>query len=167
MIRQLARCPYCGGCEIALDDQLGLTFNPDAPGRPCAHLAWIDGRFAEWELDGQGVNTLVGSTEFRWDPPEAGAAERTEELLPYLKELLSNGPGWAFAPKEVFAVATLSADEKTTDARGHVHPRWEVDGAALFSSNPAQFWAQLPDCQERQLAVLDFGGDSPSAAPAD
>jgi hypothetical protein len=167
MIRQLARCPFCGGCEIALDDHFGLVFNPDAPASPCPHLAWIDGRFAEWELNAHGGNTLVGSTEFRWDPPEPGAAERTEELLAYLKELINNGSAWAFAPKLAFAVAALSAEEKTTDAKGHVHPRWEVDGAALFAASPMQFWAQLPDCQQRQLSALDVEEDGTATLPLD
>src|SRR5438128_2269268 len=122
MIRNLARCPYCGGCEVALDDRPALVFNPDGPPGPCPHLAWVDGRFAEFELNEHGVSHMIGSEEFRWDQPREGAEERTDLLMAYLKELLNNGPGWSFAPAEAFVVQPLSAEEKMTDAKGHVHP---------------------------------------------
>ena len=34
MIRQLAQCPYCKHCELALDDNPQLVFNPDDMRRP-------------------------------------------------------------------------------------------------------------------------------------
>src|SRR3954466_6513091 len=118
MIRQLARCPYCDGCEITLNDDPDLVFDPDGTGTPCPHLAWVDGRYAQWELSPQGINRVIGSTEFRWDPPEPGAPERTEALLPYLKELIHQGSGWAFAPATPFALRMFSAEEKGTNPRG-------------------------------------------------
>jgi hypothetical protein len=155
MIRQLARCPYCNGCEIALDDRPELVFDPDTAQRPCPHLAWVEARYSEWELGPHGVRHMIGSTEFRWDPPEPGAEERTNQLLPYLKELLESGPDWPYAPAQAFSIQTLCADEKDTAPRGKTDTVEEVDGWAVFASDPAAFWAALPACQERQLAALD------------
>ena len=155
MIRQLARCPYCDGCEITLNDDPDLVFDPGGTGTPCPHLAWVDGRYSQWERSPQGINRVIGSTEFRWDPPEPGAAERTEQLLPYLKELLESAPGWPFAPSQPFRVRTLSAEERANDAKGKSYLVWDVDGWAVFAADPAAFWAALPACQERQLAALD------------
>ena len=59
MIRNLARCPYCGDCEIALDDNPSLVFNPGGRQEPCPHLAWVDGRYAQWELSPQGINRVI------------------------------------------------------------------------------------------------------------
>jgi hypothetical protein len=156
MIRRLAQCPYCQGCEIALDDQPGLVFNPDAPAQePCPHLAWVVGRYSQWEHTALGINRVIGSTEFRWDPPVEEAAERTEELMPYLKELLESGPGWPFAPTTPFAAQALTADEKAADKKGKQYLVWDVDGWVLFAEDPAAFWVALPDCMERQLRSLD------------
>jgi hypothetical protein len=156
MIRQLAQCPYCNGCEVALDDRPALVFNQETESQaPCAHLAWVEGRYEEWEQGPHGVPRVIGSTEFRWDPPEPGAAERTENLLPYLRELVNNGTSWPFAPGQPFAVAVLTADKKGIDARGHTYTLWEVDGWAVFARDPAAFWAALPACQERWLQGLD------------
>src|SRR5262249_38328132 len=98
-------------------------------------------------------------TEFRWDPPEPGAAERSEALLPYLKELINQGSGWTFAPSTPFALQMLSAEEKTTDRRGRACTLWDVDGWAVFAENPAIFWTALPDCQQRQLQSLELSDD--------
>src|SRR5437016_11666825 len=99
MNRRLAQCPYCNQCEIALDDHPALVFNPDSDSHsPCAHLAWVDGRYSQWEHTPQGLNHVIGSVEFRWDPSVPGAEERTNQLLPYLHELLEAGASWPFAP---------------------------------------------------------------------
>ena len=65
MIRNLAQCPYCGDCEIALDDHPSLVFNPAGSSSPCGHLAWVEGRYSQWDLSPQGINRAIGSTEFR------------------------------------------------------------------------------------------------------
>jgi hypothetical protein len=161
MIRRLAQCPYCHDCEIALDDHPQLVFNPQSERQaPCPHLAWVDGRYSQWEHTPHGADREIGSLEFRWDPAEPGAAGRTERLLPYLRELLRQGPGWAFAPAEPFAVQTVNAEEKGADAQGRTYPVWDVDGWAVFAANPAAFWAALPACQEGQRSglELDEGG---------
>ncbi len=158
MIRQLARCPYCGECEVALDDQVNLVLDPDGKRGPCPHLAWVDGRYAQWGRGEHGIDHMIGSTEFRWDPPEPDAAERTDALLSYLKELLESGPGWAYAPAQPFEARTLNAEQSKTDARGRTHLLWDVDGWAVFAADPASFWAALPACQERQLADLRVDG---------
>ncbi|MBI1915505.1 MAG: hypothetical protein HYS12_12335 [Planctomycetes bacterium] len=159
MIRNLAGCPYCGACEVALDENPLVTFNPGGDELPCPHLAWVEGRYSQWELSPQGINRAIGSTEFRWEPPGAGAAERTEALLPYLKELVHQGPGWAFAPPTPFALQMLSAEEKGTDQRGRSYTMWDVDGWAVFAENPTAFWAALTECQQRQLASLEMPND--------
>jgi hypothetical protein len=156
MIRQLAQCPYCNDCEIALDDSPELTFNPGAARpTPCPHLAWVDGRYAQWEHTSLGSNRVIGSTEFRWDPDEPDAEERTNALLPYLRELLEAGPGWPFGPAEPFVAVPLRAEETATDRKGKTYTLWDVDGWAIFARRPEAFWAALPACQQRQLDALD------------
>jgi hypothetical protein len=163
MIRQLARCPYCGTCEIALDDSPSLVFDPDGSAEPCPHLAWVEGRFSEWEHTEHGTNRIIGSGEFRWDPPTRGAAERTADLLPYLKELLESGPGWPFAPQVPFSIQTLSGEVTAKAPDGKVYPKWDVDGWGIFAEDPAAFWAALPECAARQNAALDVQGGEPGA----
>ncbi len=156
MIRQLAQCPYCNGCEIALDDHPELVFNPATETRaPCPHLAWVDGRYSQWDHPGHGADQMIGSVKFRHDAEGPSAEERTDQLLPYLQELLEAGPGWAFGPAEPHVIQRLSAEEKATDSRGKSFTVWDVDGWAVFARNPARLWAQLPSCQERQLAALE------------
>lgn len=155
MIRNLAQCPYCNHCEIALDDHPAVVFNPETgSGVPCPHLAWAEGRYSQWDHTKRGFNREIGSIEFRWNPPEVGAEERTEQLLPYLHELLESSPNWVYAPAEPFVIQTLTAEEKATDPEGKSFTLWDVDGWALFAQNPGAFWAALPACQERQLASL-------------
>jgi hypothetical protein len=160
MIRQLGQCPYCNRCEIALDDHPQLVFNPqtDSP-TPCPHLAWVDGRYSQWEETPRGSNRMIGSIEFRWDFPRPNAEEDAEQLLPYLHELVEGGPNWPFAPAEPYVIQRLNAEEKASDARGKSYTLWDVDGWAVFASNPAAFWAALPACQERQLASLKMGDE--------
>ncbi len=161
MIRQLAQCPYCKDCEVALDDHPELVFNPGAARQgPCAHLAWVDGRYSQWERSPQGINRVIGSLEFRWDFP--GMEEQVEGLLPYLRELLDAGAGWAFAPAAAFEVRPLRAEETAQDKRGRSYTLWEVDGWAIFAQAPAAFWAALPAARERQLAALkvEEGGEA-------
>jgi hypothetical protein len=155
MIRNLAQCPYCGNCEITLDDRPALVFNPDSGQGPCAHLVWVDGRYSQWDRSPAGINRMVGSFEFRWDPAEAGAVERTEEFMPYLRELLNQGETWPFAPLVPFNLQPLSSEEKATDAHGKQYTVADVDGGAIFAENPESFWAAVPECQEKHLASLD------------
>jgi hypothetical protein len=153
MIRNLARCPYCGGGEVALEVP-SLALDPGGEGRPCPHLAWVDGRYAEWEVSPQGVDRIVGSTEFRWEPPAAGSAAQVEGLLPYLRELARQGKGWPFAPPVPFDLEPLAADERARDNDGREHITWDVDGWVIFAEDPAGFWARLPDCQRQQREAL-------------
>ena len=154
MIRNLAQCPFCSACEIALDDSPAVVCNPEGSRKPCDHLAWVDGRYSQWDRSPQGVDHVIGSTEFRLDPPEPGAAERTDELLAYLRELVSQGPNWQFAPAVPFALRQLSAEDKSQDSKGKSHTLWDIDGWAIFARDPAAFWAALPDCRQRQLEGL-------------
>lgn len=154
MIRNLAQCPYCKNCEIALDDRPDLVFNPDG-GQACAHLAWVDCRYSQWEPSAHGVPRVVGSSEFNWYPDSAGGEEQTEPLVPYLRELANQGTAWAFAPDVPFELATLSAEEKAADSRGRPYTAIDVDGCAVFAQDPAAFWAAVPDCQQRQLTDLN------------
>jgi hypothetical protein len=185
MIRQLTRCPYCEEGEVALDDQLTLAFNPegDLPA-PCPHLAWVEGRYSEWDRGPHGISRVIGSTEFGWQPPgreeepsepESSATDLPEDpsltlparmglpgapqMLAYLRELVSSGSEWPFAPSEPFVVQTLCAEEKATDRRGKEYTVWDVDGWAIFAQDPAAFWAALPDCLGRHQASFASGGD--------
>ena len=155
MIRNLARCPYCGGCEIALDDRPNLVFNPDGPSGPCPHLAWAECRFAEFTVDEHGANHMIGSSDITWAPDFPLDEETAAEIHDFIRELLLNGPKWPFAPAVAFAIVPLSAEEKKTDAKGHVHPLWEVDGSAIYAADAKAFWDALPACRERQLDALD------------
>jgi hypothetical protein len=161
MIRNLAQCPYCGKCEVVLDETPALVFNPDGTPGPCPHLAWVDGRYSQWDQSAHGTDHVIGSTEFRWNPPEPGVADRAEGLLPYLRELVNQKPGWVFAPSVPIAVRTLSAEEKREDKNGHLHTLWDVDGWAIFAADVAAFWQELPACQQRQRESLWVAGDKP------
>jgi hypothetical protein len=156
MIRQLSQCPYCKRCEVALDDHPEIVFNPDGPDQaPCEHLIWVDGRYSQWQLSHLGVNRVIGSTEFRWDHPDLGAVDGEHHLTSYLKELVNSGPAWEFAPAAVCDVKQINAEEKAPGPKkGKEHTVWDIDGWALFAQNSAEFLAQLPGCQERQLAGL-------------
>lgn len=163
MIRSLAQCPYCNRCEVALDDNPDLVLDPDGnPPGPCPHLAWVEGRYGQWERTQRGLNRVIGSTEFRWNPPEEGAAERTEQLLSYLKELVESGPDWPFAPAQAFVIRPLSAEEKATDPKGKAYTLWDVDGWAIFAADPAAFWAALPASREQWRRALDVGVEETS-----
>ncbi len=155
MIRNLARCPYCGGCEIALDEKPDLVFNPDKPAGPCPHLAWIELRFAEFTLNEHGANHMIGSNELTWAPDFPLEEKLADEVHAFLHEFLVNGPRWAFAPAQPCTIKPISAEEKKADAKGHEHPLWEVDGNAIYAADSKAFWDALPACRERQLAALD------------
>ena len=157
MIRHLAQCPYCGGCEIALDERPDLVFNPDAPSAPCPHLAWVDVRFAEYMVNERGANHMIGSSDSTWAPDFPMQPDQAEEIHAFIRELLINGASWAFAPSEAFIIQQLSAEEKKPDEKGNMHPLWEVDGSAIYAANSRAFWDALPACRERQLAALDTG----------
>ena len=155
MIRKLAQCPFCNACEITLDDQPSLVFNPDGPPKPCPHLAWVEVRFAEFVVNEHGANHMIGSKDMTWAPDFPMEEELAHEIHAFLNELVLNGSDWPFAPSAKFVLKPLSADEKTTDAKGHAHPVWEVDGCAIFAADSKAFWALLPACRERQLKALD------------
>jgi hypothetical protein len=155
MIRNLARCPYCHGGEIALDERPDLVFDPDGSSAPCSHLAWVDLRFAEFTANEHGGDHMIGSNEFTWAPDYPMEQELADDIHAYLRELLLNGASWAFAPGEAFAIQPMSAEEKKTDAKGHVHPLWEVDGSAIYAADCRVFWEALPGHRQRQLAALD------------
>ncbi len=154
MIRNLARCPHCGNCEVALDDASSVVFNPDSPSRPCPHLAWVDGRYSQFEPSPQGVPHLIGSSEFRWNPPDPGTEETVAGLLPFLKELANQGQGWAFAPPVPFVLRPLTAEGQSSGSPESSSSSWDIDGCTIFAQNPMAFWAALPACQERQLESL-------------
>ena len=154
MIGQLAQCPYCQGCEIALDDSPQLVFNPDAGNSdPCPHLVKVEARYSQWGRSPQGVSRVIGSTDCCWDHPALDAADYDGHLKDYLTELVNAGRAWEFAPSSDFEVCRLSRDEKQRDARGHEQPIWEVDGEALFARDATVFLAELPGCQEQHLAA--------------
>ncbi len=157
MIRELAQCPYCKHCEIALDDNPQLAFNPDEGGRaPCAHLAFVDGGYEQRERDKRGIEHVIGSTEFRWLSNSADTEDRIGSIEPYLRELLESGPDWEFAPPVSFVTFRLSAEGKAFDEKGVAYTAWEVDGYCVFAESPAPFWDALPACHERHLASMNL-----------
>lgn len=160
MIRQLAQCPFYKDCEIALDDSLEVSLNPEKPRTgACPHLIWVDGRYSQWEPGDLGVARMIGSTEFRWDHPGFGGFEEYDRLIKYLKELVTFGSTWEFAPAEPFQVVALFADEKGTDPRGQPFTLWDLDGQALFAQSSTSFLAAVPACLERQSAAWQMPED--------
>lgn len=164
MIRQLAQCGYCQKCEIALDDAPEIVFNPGmANSGPCPHLIWVDGRYSQWELGAHGVPRQIGSIEFRWEHPEFSALEPAHTYVDYIRELVSSGKDWRFAPAVPHQVADISADEKATTPRGKSFAVWEVDGEAVFAQDARAFLAALPGCQEKWSAGFEVpSGDQPT-----
>jgi hypothetical protein len=156
MIRQLAQCPYCQNCEIALTDNLEVVFNPDQnPGQPCPHLIWTEGRYSQWEsnpLPGRKtkIARMIGSTEFEWQHPSLAAQEDAGALWAYLKELVGTDAGRQSAPPEAHSVQPISRDHSITEPDGKVYPAWEIEGTALFAANAAAFMECLPACLDRQ-----------------
>jgi hypothetical protein len=154
MIHQLTKCPYCQHCEVVLDDHPQLAFTPD--GSPCPHAAWIDGRYLQWEHTPHGTDRVMGSTEFRYAPPAVGDYDAQQEILPYLQELAQQGAAWPFAPPMPLTILPLSAEEKSTDAKGHGRAVWDIDGVAIFAQDAAEFWSVVPACRQRQLASMEM-----------
>jgi hypothetical protein len=160
MNRQLSQCPYCQRCEIALDDEPRIVFNPDAANQvPCPHLVWVEGRYSQWERTKYGTNRVIGSTEFRWDHPELGATENNAPLTDYLRELARSGKDWAFAPSGAFEIRQILADEKKTDRKGKEYAVWDIDGWAIFAQDAGAFAGQVPECLAKQLASMKIGAD--------
>ena len=133
MIRHLAQCPYCNGCEIALDDHPELVFNPATDTRaPCPHLAWVDGRYSQWDHPAHGADQMIGSVEFRHD-----SEERTNELLPYLHELLEAGrAGLSARPSPTsFGASARRKKPPTPGARALRSGMWTA-GPSLPGTRP-------------------------------
>jgi hypothetical protein len=168
MIRPLAQCPYCQGCEVALSDSFDVVLNPDAdPPQPCPHLIWVEGRYTQWGLSPlpgrkTKIARMVGSNEFAWQHPGLAARDETGALSAYLKELTGAGGGWEFAPPAAYVVRAILLDEKIKDATGREYPNWDVEGTAVFAAEPEAFLDSLPACAERQNAAwTDLPGSSP------
>lgn len=156
-IRQLAQCPYCAECEAALDANMALVFNPDGSSHePCEHVVWIEGRYSEWAQQ-QGVDRLIGSTEFRWLHPALDDVQDDEDMNAYIQELATLGLDWEFAPKAACDIKSINTDRKTTDAKGKAHVEWEVDGFAIFAPDAQEVAVLLPECRDRTLAGFKDG----------
>ena len=158
MIRQLAQCPYCQGCEVALTDSPELVFNPGGTGGPCPHLVWLEGRYSQWELTilpGRKTRLprLIGSTELGWAHPALGEGEEGERAWTFLRELAGAGTGWDFAPPIAHVVQPISLDQTVKGPDGKDHPSWEVEGAVIFAQDAPAFVAAIPACLERQGSV--------------
>jgi len=151
----MTECPFCKRCDLVLDNHPQLVFEPG--GDPCPHVAWVDGRYSQWERTPLGTDRVIGSTEFRYAPPAAGDDDRQQDLLSYLQELAQQGAAWPFAPPVPLAIQPLSAEEKTTDAKGRSHTVWDVDGVAIFAQDGTAFWSAVPECRQRQLASMEMG----------
>ena len=169
MMRQLAQCPYCQDCEVALTDSLDVVFNPDGdPPQPCPHLIWVEGRYSQWGLNPlpgrkTKIARMIGSTEFAWLAPGLVEREDAQQLRAYLKELLDAGGGWEFAPPEAHNVRRNSIDQNVTDADGKEYPSWGVEGAAVFAASPGAFIGSLPACLDRRSSAWTDLPGSPTA----
>jgi len=169
MTRQLAQCPYCQTCEINLSDNLDVAFQSDSGAQPCPHLISVEARYSEW-----GLNTLpgrktkiariIGSNEVEWQHPSLAAWDDPHQLRAYLKELISAGKGWQFAPPEEHTVRLISAEEKFTDKDGRTYPSWEAEGAAIFTGDPEALLGGLRSSVERWSSnwTDDLAGSSPT-----
>lgn len=160
MIRQLARCPYCNGCEITLNDSFEVVFNPDSHDRaPCEHLIWANGGCSQWERMLHGVSRVIGSTAIYWSHPCLNASGPSESLVPYMEMLVQSGKGWEFAPLEPFQIQNIN-EEGTT---------WEADGWAVFARRPGDFLAAIIECRETQDGVWKdaAGQQTKVSVPAD
>ena len=93
---------------------------------------------------------MIGSVETHHD-----SEERTNELLPYLHELLEAGPGWALGPAEPASFGRSARRKKpaTPGARALRSGMWTA-GPSLPGTRPGS-GRPLPSCQERQLAALE------------
>ena len=167
MIRQLAQCPYCQSCEVALTDSFDVILNPDAnPPQPCPHLIWVEGRYSQWgvsPLAGRKtkIARMIGSNEFGWQQPSLAVRDDAEQLQTYLQEMVGAGGGWEFAPSEPHIVRAISREQKITEADGKEYPSWEIEGTAVFAGDPAAFIDSLPACLARQSgAWSDLSGFS-------
>jgi hypothetical protein len=166
MIRQLAQCPYCQGCEIVLTDSPEVALNPDGDGQPCPHLVWVDGRYSQWELSSlpgrkTRIPRLIGSTEFEWLYPGLAEGEENDRLRSFLKDLASSGANWDFAPTEGHVIQPISRDQTVRGPDGKDHPSWEVEGAAVFASEAPAFVASLP----AYMAQRDASWQEPPGSP--
>jgi hypothetical protein len=169
MIRNLAQCPFCQRCEVALNDNLEVVFNPGAaPAEPCAHLVYVQGGYSQWELKPlPGRKTMLprmtGSTEFEWQHQGLASEEEPERLPNFLKDLVNAGSQWEFAPQQPHVIRPISLDQSIRGPDGKEHPSWEVEGAAVFARDAGGFIDELPACQARQSSVW---GESSGFPPA-
>lgn len=160
MTIRLTACPYCQECEICLDEHPQLVFTRGAQTvAPCRHLAWVDGRYSQWERGEHGASRMIGSSEFRWHLGGPQAEEWVNSLLPYLHELVEIGSAWPHAPEGSFTIQRLTAEEKTTGADHREQTSADVDGTAIFAADPESFWRSVPQCQDRWLETFNFQGD--------
>lgn len=153
MIKQLAQCPYCEKCEIALSDNLQLVCNPEMSRLPCVHLVWAEGRYSQWErrpIDGRKTKMphMIGSTEFEWQHPLLAAHEDAAELRAFLKERVAAESDWEFMPPARHQLRSISRDQMVTEDHC-VYPDWEVEGVAVFAEDAEAFVGSLPDCIAR------------------
>jgi hypothetical protein len=167
MSRQLAQCPYCGGCDITLNDSLDVTFeSAGGAAEPCPHLVWVQGRYSQWGLNvlpgrKTKIARILGSNEFEWQHPGLAAWEDPEQLRAYLQELTRAGSGWEFTPPVKHTVRLISVDEQVTDTDGRKYPGWEVEGVAIFTGDAEAFLGSLPGCLERWSSTwTDLPGSS-------
>jgi hypothetical protein len=167
MSRQLAECPYCGSCEITLNDSLDVTFHSaGGSSEPCPHLVWVEGRYSQWGLNAlpgrkTKIARMVGSNEFEWQHPGLTAAEDPEQQRAYLKELARAGSNWEYAPLVKHTVRLISAEETVTEPDGRTYPSCEVEGVAIFTADAQEFLAGLPEGLARWTASFtDLPGSS-------
>ena len=169
MIRQLAQCPYCQHCEVALTDNFDLVFNPDAkPSRPCPHLIRVEGRYSQWGLNPlpgrkTKIARMVGSNEFAWQHPDLTAREDVDNCSPTSRIWSAPGPAGSSPPPRSISCGRFRSIRKSRRRMAR-YPNWEIEGTALFARDAAAFVASLPACLARQSAAWS---DLPSPSAGD
>jgi hypothetical protein len=144
IIRQLAQCPYCQGCEVALTDSPDIVFNPDAKAhQPCPHLVLVEGRYSQYtrsSLPGRQtkIARMIGSTEFEWLHAGLAAGNEANQVRSALRELTTGGG----SAESALTVIPISKDQTVTEG-GKSYPDWEIEGAAIFALDAAAFASDM------------------------
>jgi hypothetical protein len=170
MIHEIARCPYCeGGVLTVEDDGPGVLFGPDpAGGRPCAHLAVADVALSACDA-GRGVEIAgrSGAWQWRhgegWRPlPWARPWDCLSEFIDHLFAGLLEPDAWPAVEHKVVG-GTAGAREARQLGSGVFPLRGRpgedpvtacLDGSAAYAPDPAALMEALRQrsrCWERWM----------------
>jgi len=173
MIHLLARCPYCGKGEIAIDDgRPTVVFDPNGPGgAPCPHLAFLsaalDVRADEnWQPDAEKhAPPLIDEMSGHWfwvhgeglhDMPLHGTPD---ELMDYVDMLACGLLPVEIYPRDLVHEVVGGPDTKLAEIGEFMLPnptgaphRAILDGWAIYAPAPPCFVAAV-----RRDSTKDWG----------